>query len=186
MRVVVVFIGGVSGVGKTTVAVECSHKFGNSCFLDADDFHSVQNKEKMKQGIPLNDSDRKPWLEQLVKVVGERVVEYKRQEATNDYVIFCACSVLKLSYRQYLRNSLCRSVDGCIFILLTAKTQVLLQRMQTRPGHFMPSTLLSSQLEALEQLTDEEKRLGDKSLDTSDQSVPQVVSCIVKQLKSQL
>ncbi|GJD08105.1 hypothetical protein Gasu2_24150 [Galdieria sulphuraria] len=186
MGVVVIFIGGVSGVGKTTVAKECSCKLGNSCFLDADDFHSIENKQKMKQGIPLSDSDRKPWLEELIKVIGKQAIEYERQEPTKEYFIFCACSVLKLSYRQYLRNSLQGWVDRCIFFLLSARTQVLLQRLHTRLGHFMPSTLLSSQLEALELLTEEEKALGDKHYDTSDQPLLQLVSCIVKQLESEL
>ncbi|EME32499.1 shikimate kinase family protein [Galdieria sulphuraria] len=66
MGVVVIFIGGVSGVGKTTVAKECSCKLGNSCFLDADDFHSIENKQKMKQGIPLSDSGNTEKLSKIL------------------------------------------------------------------------------------------------------------------------
>lgn len=177
----VVWIGGVCGVGKTAVAKECSKQVGNSCFLDADDFHSVENKNKMKLGIPLSDSDRKPWLDELIRVIQQRAVDSQR-EARQGYCIFCACSVLKLAYRQYLRNALRHSVTKCIFILLTGSTQVLLHRLNSRQGHFMPPNLLSSQLEALELLSEEEKALGDEQLDTSDQTISQLVSSIIQKI----
>ena len=134
---VVVF--GVSGSGKTTVGEALARRVAYE-FCDADDLHSAENIEKMRAGHPLSDEDRWPWLE----VVGQRMSEILAQERG----VVMACSALKRSYRDRLRDH----VASTFFVFLDGSEGLISSRVNARHGSFMPTSLLSSQFEALEPL----------------------------------
>ncbi|MDP2060010.1 MAG: gluconokinase, GntK/IdnK-type, partial [Flavobacteriaceae bacterium] len=133
----VYFIIGVSAVGKTTVGKMLSQSL-NIPFFDADDFHPQSNKQKMADGIPLTDSDRRDWLFSLNKLAIE-------QSAVNGCVI--ACSALKKSYRIMLQQKIKSPVK---WIFLDGAFELLKQRLSARKDHFMPISLLQSQFDTLE------------------------------------
>lgn len=133
----VVIIMGVSGAGKTTVGKALAASLG-WCFLDADDLHPRSNVAKMSAGVPLTDEDRWPWLD-LVR--GQLQTALERGE---DLVL--ASSALKRAYRDRLE------VDPkqTRWVYLNAPREVLASRLGKRHGHFMPPSLLDSQLATLE------------------------------------
>ncbi|WP_435876831.1 gluconokinase [Sphingomonas quercus] len=133
-----VIVMGVSGSGKSTLGALLAQDL--KCrFLEADDFHSAENVAKMRSGQPLVDEDRWPWLDRLGETIGAAI--------SAEGAAVAACSALKRSYRERL----CRAAGTPIaFILLNAGRDELVRRLGNRPGHFMPVSLLSSQLEALE------------------------------------
>ena len=135
----IVVVMGVSGVGKTTVGVALSRRLGWR-FLDADDFHPAANVEKMRRGVPLTDDDRRPWLEAIGR-------ELARRAATGDDVVL-ACSALHRWHRDALRAG-ARGAD-VRFVYLRAGYDEIDHRLRSRIGHFMPESLLRSQLETLE------------------------------------
>lgn len=127
-----ILVMGVSGVGKTSVAKALATAL-NLPFVDADDLHTAANRAKMAAGKALNDDDRWPWLATCAAAT------------TGDVVL--ACSALKRSYRDHLRAG----VAGPLHIIhLTAPRAVIAERLAARKGHFMPATLLDSQLATLE------------------------------------
>lgn len=130
---------GVTGCGKSTIGELLAREVGAE-FKDGDDLHPCANIEKMRSGIPLNDVDREPWL----KDIGVELVKTERG--------VIACSALKFSYRETIRQH-CPDV---IFIHLTGSKEALLSRLGNRGGHFMPISLLDSQLETLEALREDE------------------------------
>ncbi len=134
---------GVSGVGKTSVARALAARLGG-VFLDADDFHPESNKQKMAQGIPLEDADRWGWLDALNQEV-KRLAESDAKGVR----VFLACSALKQSYR----GRLCRGLaaDAVTLVFLRAPFEVIRDRLSARAGHFMPASLLASQFAALEE-----------------------------------
>ncbi|WOK98327.1 hypothetical protein Cni_G07038 [Canna indica] len=143
-------IMGVSGTGKSTVA-EMVAKALNCSFLEADDFHSQANKEKMRKGIPLTDEDRFPWLEALRDAMSKIMVSGKN--------ITLTCSALQKKYREILRSAdpdyKAGQYKSCRvkFICLEAPAEVIAERMNRRSvegKHFMPVSLLQSQLELLQ------------------------------------
>lgn len=129
---------GVSGCGKSTIAKMLADQLGWS-FYDADDFHPPANIEKMKSGIPLTDADRLPWLERLSFLLRKEVV------IGNHPVL--ACSALRQSYRDILLAGL----PGFQIVYLKGDRELIASRMNSRPGHFMPATLLDSQFTTLEE-----------------------------------
>ncbi|XP_022772039.1 thermosensitive gluconokinase isoform X2 [Durio zibethinus] len=118
-------------------------------FLDADDFHPLSNKGKMRQGIPLSEEDRIPWLEMLRDVLKENLVGRK--------TVILGCSALQKHYREILRSADAAYVHGSYasrvqFVLLDAQAEVIAGRLEKRAAegkHFMPVTLLQSQLDLL-------------------------------------
>ncbi len=134
----IVILMGVSGSGKTTVGKLLAQRLG-AHFLDADDFHPEDNVKKMRSGIALDDTDRKPWLEQLK-------TELRNHEARGNSVVL-ACSALKRSYRDQLRQGL----QDVRVVYLHGTKALLAARLAGREGHYMPPTLLDSQLDALEE-----------------------------------
>ncbi|WP_079056503.1 gluconokinase [Streptomyces caeruleatus] len=135
---------GVSGTGKTTMARLLAERL-DIPFSEADDLHPPANIAKMSAGIPLDDADRWPWLESI----GRRLRE--GEAAGTGCVV--ACSALKRRYRDTLRTA----CPSAFFLHLTAERKVLEQRLGDRAGHFMPKTLLGSQLAALEPLQPDER-----------------------------
>ncbi len=132
-----VLVMGVSGSGKSTLARELANALGGF-FLDADDFHPPANIRKMRSGIPLNDEDRAGWLGMLNEVLLRQIDSGRRP--------VLACSALKERYRQQLFEGM----DSYQIVFLDISKELLLQRMRTRQNHFMPVSLLDSQLETLE------------------------------------
>lgn len=132
----VIVVMGVSGCGKTTLGKVLASTY-NYTFLEGDDFHSQENKKKMNNGIPLNDTDRLPWLKQINACL-------KNHLGTNTVL---ACSALKKKYRQLLSDDLPR--DSILWVYLHTDIAVLQERMENRT-HFMPAGLLQSQLDTLE------------------------------------
>ena len=131
-----VFIIGVSGSGKTTIGQRLADELDWD-FHDADDFHPASNVEKMKHGIPLTDEDRAPWLDAIARFACELMAAGRR-------AVF-ACSALKQSYRDRLRID-----DTVRFVFLDGPPELLRARIESRHHHFMPESLLASQLDALE------------------------------------
>jgi gluconokinase len=131
---------GVSGTGKSTVGRLVAQRLGRP-LIEGDDLHPEANKAKMHAGIPLTDDDRGPWL---------RAVRDAMDAAGGPTVV--ACSALRRSYRDILRTA-----DGRVrFALLVATPDDLAERLAARTNHFMPATLLASQLATLEPLQPDE------------------------------
>jgi len=138
-----IVVMGVSGSGKSTVAAGLVEQLGWD-FAEGDDFHPPANVEKMRSGTPLDDEDRWPWLRTLADWIGEH------EQAGTSAVV--TCSALKRVYRDLLRDG----HPSVWFAHVTADPELLRERVQDRPGHYMPSSLLDSQLATLEPLQDDE------------------------------
>jgi carbohydrate kinase (thermoresistant glucokinase family) len=132
---------GVSGSGKTTVGAALADALGLR-FVDGDALHPVANVTKMAAGIPLDDADREPWLDAIGAVLA-------------DGPVVVACSALKRAYRDRLRAAAPRLE----LVFLEGARELLAARMGARPGHFMPTSLLDSQLATLEPPTEDEHPL---------------------------
>lgn len=152
-----VVVMGVSGCGKTTVGEGLAAALGWP-FDEGDRFHPAANIAKMSAGHPLDDADRRPWLETLAARLGEK-------EAAGTSSIL-ACSALKRSYRDLLRSGAPR----VRFVHLHGDKAVLAARLANRKGHFFPPDLLDSQFAALEPLgPDEDGVVVDVALDPEAQ-----------------
>jgi len=157
----VVLVMGVEGSGKTSVGQLLAQTLGWR-FVDADDFHSASNKEKMSRGVPLDDADRGPWL----CAIHDFVVDQTRKGRN----VVLACSALKQSYRQQLQQGMEMKI-----VFLKGSFDLFYSRLQKRQAHFARETLLASQFASLEEPTDAV---------TIDASLPEAE--IVKQIKSTL
>jgi gluconokinase len=128
---------GVSGCGKSTIADLVAKHLGLP-MIEGDDLHPPANIAKMTQGVPLNDDDRRPWLEAIAARI-----DLWRQAGEQGVV---TCSSLRRAYRDILRSG-----HGDVrFIYLRGSYELLLSRMQHRERHFMPASLLKSQFDTLE------------------------------------
>jgi gluconokinase len=132
---------GVSGSGKTTVGRLLAKDLGWP-FRDADDFHPAANLEKMRNGVPLTDEDRAPWLD----VVHDMIVALDRDGRS----VVLACSALKQSYRERITDG----VSVVRVIYLRGDASLIRLRLARRSGHFFPLALLQSQVDALEEPVD--------------------------------
>lgn len=137
----IVVLIGVTGVGKTTLGKLLAARCG-MIFYDGDDHHPPANVEKMRSGIPLQDSDRWPWLDQLNQLL--------RTAHTQHRSVVLACSALKKSYRERLSIG----CDDVRFVLLSGEDQLIRQRLAGRKGHYMNPALLDSQIATLEATAD--------------------------------
>lgn len=136
-----IVVMGVSGSGKSTVGAALAQRL-RVPFADADDFHPPANIEKMKAGHPLDDDDRYPWLEAIGHWLGAHC---------GDGGVM-SCSALKRRYRDQLREH----CAGTQFLHLSGTPEVIGARQASRPGHFMPASLLASQFDTLEPLEEDE------------------------------
>jgi gluconokinase len=140
-RPVLLVVMGVSGSGKSTVGAALAQRL-RVPFGDADDFHPEANIAKMTAGHPLNDEDRRPWL----AAIGRWLAEHPEGGVVT-------CSALKRDYRDQLREH-CAELE---FVHLHGDRDVVARRQASRPGHFMPASLLDSQFATLEPLEDDER-----------------------------
>ena len=139
----ILILFGVSGAGKTEVGKRVAKRL-DWRFLDADDHHPVENVAKMRDGVPLDDLDRVPWLARLNIVL--------RDIAGSGENAVLACSALKRAYRRTLTEG----VPESRLVYLRVERSELERRLRERTGHFMPGSLLESQLETFEEPAEEE------------------------------
>ena len=156
---------GTTGAGKTTVGTLLARKL-DWRFADADDFHSPENVEKMREGKPLDDADRRPWLQAL----REEIESWLRTQ--EDVVL--ACSALKRSYRDQLRAS-----GDVKFVYLKGSYDEIAQHLEGRQGHFAKRDLLASQLETLE-----EPEVDEGALVIPVTQSPEEAACSIRQALS--
>jgi len=156
---------GVSGVGKSAVGRRLASALGID-FVEGDDFHPPQNVAKMSRGIPLDDTDRGSWLPALRTRLETAV-------ASGESIVM-TCSALKRRYRDVLRQA----DAGLLFIHLVGERDLIASRLSNRRGHFMPATLLDSQLDELEPPGTDENAL---SLDIN-QPQDRIVATITRHL----
>jgi gluconokinase len=136
----IIVLMGVSGSGKTTIGKRLASKLGWE-FIEGDEVHPPENKEKMARGEPLDDADREPWLAALADMIRERI-----QSGGNAVV---ASSALKHAYRRTLRVG-----PDVRFVYLKATPEQIARRLEKRRDHFFPPDLLESQFKALEEPRD--------------------------------
>jgi gluconokinase len=136
-KTMIIVLMGVTGSGKTTVGQLLAAELGWQ-YYDADDFHSPGNIEKMRRGIPLDDGDRRPWLETLRELIRSRL-----QRGENCVL---ACSALKRSYRDYVLLD-----EHVSLVYLKGTRELIQQRLSERRDHYMNPMLLASQFEILEE-----------------------------------
>ncbi len=132
-----IVVMGVSGCGKSTVGAPLAKRLGWR-FEDGDDFQPIANVRKMAAGIPLDDDDRKPWLEACNSML--------RRAIARDRPVVLACSALRQSYRDLLANGL----PGLRFVHLAGSIDLIAQRLNGREHRYMPASLLVSQFTTLE------------------------------------
>jgi gluconokinase len=158
---VIVLLMGVAGSGKTTVGRALATEMGWD-FADADDCHPAANVEKMRNGIPLTDEDRKPWLERLQALIIEWISAGKN--------VVLACSALKHSYRDELIVG-----PEVRVVYLKGDRQLIRARLLARHAHYMKESMLDSQLADLEEPRD-------AIVVNADAAVADIVTAIKKRL----
>ena len=129
---------GITGSGKSTVGAQLAHTLGVD-FVEGDDYHPPENVRRMAAGIPLTDADRGDWL----RVLAERL----REASESGAGIVVTCSALKRSYRDLLRGA----APAVQFVYLRGSRALIAERVTERRGHFMPASLVDSQLATLEE-----------------------------------
>jgi gluconokinase len=137
----IIVLMGVTGVGKTTVGLLLA-KALDAEFAEGDSYHPPSNIAKMRRGIPLDDADRRPWLEALSAEIGRWLAEGR--------TVVLACSALRQAYRDILAAGR----PGVRFVHLKGEEALLRSRLEQRRGHYMPPGLLASQLATLEEPSD--------------------------------
>ena len=156
-----VVIMGVAGCGKSSVGEALAQRLGVP-YRDGDDLHTPQAVEKMRQGIPLTDEDRSPWLDRVAAVL------------SSETPILVGCSALKRAYRDRIRAGASGPVQ---FVYLSGSRELISSRMAARTGHYMPTSLLDSQFAALEAPGPLEALTVD-----IDQPLPAIVNAILSQI----
>jgi carbohydrate kinase (thermoresistant glucokinase family) len=161
----VLVLMGVSGSGKSTVALELQRVL-NWPFQEGDDLHPLANVEKMRSGRPLNDADRLPWLQAIAGWIDERLAAREPGIIT--------CSNLKRAYRQITISNR----QGVRLVYLKGDERVIHDRIVQRQHRYMPLTLLRSQFETLEEPGEDEHPV----IVTVDRSVAETVTELLRQL----
>ena len=163
-----IVVMGVSGCGKTSVAEGLAAAL-SAAFIEGDSLHPAANVEKMSRGIPLTDDDRWPWLDTIGRAMAETLQDGKS--------VVVSCSALKTVYRDRLRQA---AGGSLAFVFLKGSRELLVSRMAARQGHFMPASLLDSQLATLEDPSGEP---GVLTVDI-DASVEEIVAAALQGLAS--
>jgi len=161
---------GVSGTGKSTLGTALARSL-NMPYIEGDDLHPASNVRKMSSGIPLTDADREPWLK-LIRTTAEHVIAEQQLDEDIQKLsgVVISCSALKRYYRDILRgegksegHTLARQLERpdrdvlpTYFVFIDGSRDILLERMEKRPGHFMKASMLDSQLNTLESPVEEE------------------------------
>ena len=158
-----IVIMGVAGCGKSSVGEALAQRL-NIPYRDGDDLHTPEAVEKMRQGIPLTDGDRWPWLDRVA------------QTLATDAPILLGCSALKRAYRDRIRAGAGGPVT---FVHLSGSRELIAARMATRTGHYMPTSLLDSQFAALEPPGPDEAITVD-----IDQTLPAITDAILTELEA--
>jgi gluconokinase len=156
---------GVSGTGKTTVGEALAARLGLT-FIEGDSMHPPANIAKMSAGTPLDDDDRRPWLEELARWIGER------EAAAENSVL--TCSALKRSYRDLLRAG----NSSVWFAHVAVPQDVLVERLRARKGHYMPPSLLTSQLTTLQPLQPDEPGITVPGTGEPDEVVDEILEAL--------
>jgi carbohydrate kinase (thermoresistant glucokinase family) len=157
-----IVVMGVAGCGKSTVGAAVAERLGAE-FLDGDSLHPQSNIDKMASGTPLNDEDRAPWL-----------AEIGRRFTASNSALVIACSALKRAYRDIIRTG----DPSVFFVHLHGSRELLDERMKARPGHFMPVSLLDSQLATLEPLQADEAGIVVDIAQSVEKIVDRVVAAL--------
>jgi gluconokinase len=162
-RIVVI---GVAGCGKTATGTALSTAWSVP-FIEGDEFHPAANRAKMAAAIPLDDSDRWGWLDELAAEI--------RRRCEQDGGFVLACSALRRPYRDRLRSGW----PGLRFLFLDVPQAVALERVAARQGHYMPASLVASQFQTLER-----PEPGEGDVSTVDATLPlsSIVTLAVERL----
>jgi gluconokinase len=155
---------GVAGTGKSSVAAALQRSLGWPV-AEGDDFHPASNVAKMRGGVALGDEDRWPWLATIASWIGAQ------ESAARDCIV--TCSALKVAYREALREG----HPSVWFVHLTAPPDLIASRLDQRVGHFMPASLLASQLEQLEPL-----RADEPGVDVATAGSPDATAAAIETL----
>jgi gluconokinase len=161
----VIVVMGVSGSGKTTVGAMLTGRLGWE-FAEGDEFHSAANVAKMRSGTPLDDADRWPWL----AAIAARIDDWRR---TGRHGVV-ACSALKRAYRKILIGER----PDVALVYLRGDKNVIHDRLAARQGHYMPASLLESQLATLEEPGPDEHAVAIEA----GRSVAEIVDEIIRRL----
>lgn len=159
MAISAVVMMGVSGAGKSTIARRLADDLGWD-FAEGDELHPPANVAKMAAGQPLTDADRRPWLEAVASWIDGEIVSGRHGVIT--------CSALKRSYRDLLRR------PQVLFVYLSVSRAELERRLRTRTGHYMPASLLDSQLATLEPPEVDENALTVVASDDPERNVERI------------
>ena len=154
---------GIAGSGKSTVGAALAHALGVG-FIEGDDYHPAENRRRMAAGIPLTDDDRAGWLRALAIRIREA------SDAGTGLVL--SCSALKRSYRDVLRSA----APDLRFVFLKGSRALIAERLAARRGHFMPVSLLDSQLATLEEPASDEDAWVCDVTDPADEIVAGLVA----------
>ena len=164
-RLTSIVLMGVAGAGKSSVMAALEGRLGWPT-LEGDAVHPPDNIARMAAGIPLTDADRAPWLAAISSWIAAR-------EAARESSIV-TCSALKRRYRDGLRSR----HPSLWFVHLQAPRAILEARIRTRPGHFMPTSMLASQLEALEPLGQDEPGMIVDALATPADTADRIIQAL--------
>lgn len=138
MKKSIIIACGVSGCGKSTYALREAKEHQGSLYIEADDFHTKEAKDKMASGVGIDDTDRVSWIDRILEAV----------EKAEQAQLYLACSCLKFIHRNQFREGL---KDFKVeFVYLDVEKSILEERLASRVGHFAPLSLLSSQIASLE------------------------------------
>lgn len=172
-RPVHLVVMGVAGTGKTTIGEGVAERFGLP-LAEGDSFHSAANKAKMGAGHPLTDEDRWPWLRSLR--------DWMSAQAAEGHSTVVACSALREAYRDVLREA-----DGEVFFVhLVLPEEVNQERLSSRPGHYMKTGMLESQLDTLESLAETEAGVEAVNVGEPKQVIAEVSAVVEERFADRL